>query len=101
MKTLITALIFILFSKFSFPQFTFNTFYYVAPTVGCNGIWAIDISTFIDSNCAQPFLYLENPCHDVLNANISGDTLFLPLCSLPCYFQMVSSDGICTGDCNL
>ena len=78
---------------------TLNTFYMIPPTSGCNGVWALDVSP-IQGPCGPIASYLMDPCHDVLNATFSGDTLFLPLCSLPCNFNCVTING-CVFVCDL
>jgi hypothetical protein len=76
----------ILFSASTYAQITSsgNTYYVIAPTSGCNGVWAIHDSL----GCIQ---YAWDPCFQMNHRN--GDTLFLDLCSLPCNFYANTGSG--------
>jgi|GEM_PF-6193036 len=61
--------------------------YYTPPTSGCNGVAAFLDST---SNCFQG-IYTISPMGCVNGINISGDTAFFSICSVPC--EVVYLDG--------
>jgi hypothetical protein len=61
-----------------------NTYYVIPPTNGCNGVWAIEDTL----HCP---VYALNPCFQF--DYISGDTLFLKMCSLPCSYTAVDING--------
>lgn len=91
MKILLTtiALIFIqsIYSQIIYVGQSSNTWYVNAPSVGCNGIWAININQWpcgmaCTYAAASPFGCLTTIYPDC--DSIFGDTLYLKLCSLPC-----------------
>jgi hypothetical protein len=67
-------------------QFTYspNTYYLIAPTSGCNGVWAI-------KDTIACSVYAVDPCWQFDYFN--GDTLFLKLCSIPCSIFATTSGG--------
>ena len=71
----------------SYIDQTANTWYVIAPTSGCNGIWAIDITNW---PCGMGCSYaMANPIGCLTSYfpncdSIVADTLFLKLCSVPC-----------------
>lgn len=67
-------------------QYTYspNTYYLIPPTIGCDGVWAIEDTV----QCAT---YALNNCYQFDHSN--GDTLFLKLCSTPCSFVATTSNG--------
>ncbi len=78
------------------------TYYVVPPTSGCNGIWAVSGMTM---NCGSPpYTYTMDPmgCAEMLGWTSDGDTLFIPLCAMPCSLIITNSDAIeCTGTTDL
>jgi hypothetical protein len=66
-----------------------NTFFVIPPVNGCDGIWAIE-DPF--QNCIMD-VFLIDPCWTFNSSHVSGDTLFLTLCSIPCNFVMACTDG--------
>jgi hypothetical protein len=88
-------------------QTNITTWYIIAPTNGCNGVWAMDYS---QATCGQSFLLTPNGCAN-WNATVVADTIFWPLCSLPCDLTVccdslgnacaVCSTGFTTGTNNV
>ena len=74
------------------------TYYVTPPTLGCNGVWAVSGMTM---NCGSaPYTYSVDPpgCANPFTMTSDGDTLFIPLCAVPCTLIITNSDGIdCLG----
>ena len=67
--------------------YTPGTYYVIPPTSGCNGVWAMQ-------NIPGCSIVAMNPCWS--GSYVIGDTLFVNLCSLPCYYNsMTMSGGMC------
>ena len=91
MKTILTAiaLIFIssVYGQTIYVGQTSNTWYVNAPTSGCNGIWAIDVSQW---GCSIGCSYASASPAGCLTTtfpscdSVIADTVYLKLCSLPC-----------------
>lgn len=67
---------------------TVTTWYVIPPTSGCNGIWAIDATAWpcFTAGCVYSAGSPTGCLSTIFPAcdSIVGDTLYLPLCSLPC-----------------
>lgn len=93
-----TTLIFILalaaFLKTN-AQVTWPTYYVTPPTTGCDGEWAINTSSTFGSCGTTPYTYSFTPfgCANSGGLVFSGDTLFVPLCSVPCNMVLSNSSG--------
>lgn len=96
-KCFLLFAILIISARISSQTITATTWYVIPPTSGCNGIWAIDASAWpcFTSGCsyaaASPWGCLTTtfPVCD----SIVADTLYLPLCSLPCNIAASCSPG--------
>lgn len=73
--------------------FTLNTYYVIPPTMGCNGIWAVEFHP----NCFAAWTIV--PCATM--GSVDGDTLFLQLCSIPCEFEIINDSGNVCGTCGV
>lgn len=85
----------LIFVNSSFSQTSINTYYYIPPTSGCNGVWALQN---FEAVCHSPYVVAANPdsCTDFRAGTIVGDTLFLPLCDFPCTLYVTTdSGGVC------
>lgn len=71
-----------------------QTFYVIPPPNGCDGVWAVD-GTALFANCPGPYNYFVDPfgCANWMQPSFSGDTIFYPLCSLPCDLTLTCGDG--------
>ncbi len=80
------------FANSAFSQININTYYYIPPTAGCNGVWALENFTVV---CQAPFSTLIDPfgCTNITNGTVIGDTLFLQLCDFPCSMTITSDSG--------
>lgn len=82
-------------------QTTLTTYYVVPPTSGCNGSWAFGPFSALYADCTGPYTYVFDPftCVDMSWGfppfQVSGDTMYAGLCSLPCTFQMYADTGLC------
>jgi hypothetical protein len=84
-------------------QTSLTTYYVVPPTNGCNGSWAFGPYSTMWADCGSaPYQWLFDPvsCVDPQGVNVPlnvvNDTIVMPLCSLPCDFQLYSADsGLC------
>lgn len=76
-----------------------NTYYAIAPTDSCNGVWAVPHPSFSCADGLIPEYYSEPAgCVSLDNWYVSGDTLYMPLCEFPCALTILSSDGsVCGG----
>jgi len=65
-----------------------NTYYLIPPTLGCNGIWAVQYpqNCIASNSIISPF-----GCATINHFN--GDTLFFDLCSIPCEYLVVNDSG--------
>ncbi|HLG04489.1 MAG TPA: T9SS type A sorting domain-containing protein [Bacteroidia bacterium] len=70
---------------------TITTYYVIAPTSGCNGVWAINNIQF--SACSGGTYSMYPFGCAILNGPVSGDTMFLQLCAFPCDIDMINSSG--------
>ena len=74
---------------------TATTFYVTPPTTGCNGIWAIDATTW---PCSCTCTYSVTP-FGCLNSgwpacdSIYADTVYMKLCSVPCNIIAATFSG--------
>ena len=89
MKKFLVILIALFFATKIYSQtITVTTWYVVPPTSGCNGIWAIDATTWpcFTGGCTYMFPTPFGCTPSVPTCDsIVADTLYIPLCSLPCY----------------
>lgn len=96
MKKITLILVFALcaFLKIN-AQVTWPTYYVTPPTAGCNGEWAINTSSTFGSCGTTPYTYSFTPisCASTGGLTFSGDTLFVPLCSVPCNMVLMNSSG--------
>lgn len=100
MKTFFTLLLAVMAGMTLRAQTTLTTYYIIPPTNGCNGVWALGP---ISSGCfSMGSTYTFNPsgCAQ-LNATTSGDTLFYPLCSVPCSLAVINSSSGTYCICNM
>ena len=76
----------------SSAQTTITTYYVIPPTSGCNGVWAIDYPTFLGCSAVT---YMWNPinCGTMTGATFNGDTMYIPLCAVPCALTMIDMNG--------
>lgn len=75
---------------------TVNTWYVIPPTSGCNGIWAIDATAWpcSTSGCIYAFPSPFGCTTSIPTCDsIVADTLYIPLCSLPCNLVASCSPG--------
>ena len=88
----------LLMTMITSAQNIITTHYIISPTSGCNGVWAISVSSA--NPCGAPVTYSYNPQGCALfGSTSSGDTIFIPLCSIPCNLTMISSSGLDTCFC--
>lgn len=82
------------FTGTALAQIQAQTFYTIPPTNGCDGVWAVDGASLF-SGCGGAMTYATSPdgCAQWMNMSFSGDTLLLPLCSLPCDFYVYCDNG--------
>lgn len=91
MKTFlrISILFFLLTGKIQAQVvFSPNTYIFIPPTSGCNGVWAVQMPT----GCVV-INYTLNPWGCAMVNHYSGDTLFFDLCSVPCDFTGINDTG--------
>lgn len=91
MKTFFTLLLAITASITLRAQTVLTTYYVIPPTSGCNGVWALGP---VGSGCfSMGSSYTFNPggCAPFGPYTTSGDTLLIPLCSVPCSLVVVNS----------
>ena len=71
-----------------------NTYYLIPPTLGCNGIWAVQYpqNCIASNSIISPF-----GCATINHFN--GDTLFFDLCSIPCEYLVVNDSGTVCMNC--
>ncbi len=75
-------------------QVTWPTYYVIPPSTGCDGTWAINTSSTLGSCGMTPYTYIYSPSGcGTSGASFSGDTLFIPLCAVPCNLTIVNASG--------
>ena len=76
-------------------QITWPTYYVTPPVSGCDGEWAINTSATLGACGTTPYTYNFTPigCATTSGLTFSGDTLFVPLCSVPCNMVLTNSSG--------
>jgi hypothetical protein len=95
MKKFTLLFLFVLAGDFMFSQINWPTYYINPPSSGCDGLWAVNASQ-TGGVCGQaPYTYSLTPssCGSVSGISYSGDTMFIPLCSLPCDFMITNFNG--------
>lgn len=96
-KTLLSAVILLLlFCAKINAQTTITTWYIIPPTSGCNGVWAVDLS---QATCGVTYNYSPVMCAQWGGTTVA-DTLFIPLCSMPCTLTAVDINGNVCGTCS-
>ena len=75
-------------------QITWPTYYVTPPVSGCDGEWAINTSATSGACGTAPYTYSFTPIGcSTGSVTFSGDTLFVPLCSVPCNMILTNSSG--------
>lgn len=75
---------------------TVTTWYVIPPTSGCNGIWAVDATAWpcFTGGCTYMFPSPFGCTPSIPTCDsIVADTLYIPLCSLPCNLAASCSPG--------
>lgn len=86
---------------FGQAQGTLTTYYTIPPTNGCDGLWAFGPASAMYDTCAAPFSYAVDPAGCGQSPWgwppfwMSGDTVYVELCSVPCNLQVWSGNGLC------
>ncbi|MEO8068764.1 MAG: hypothetical protein ABI599_13800 [Flavobacteriales bacterium] len=74
------------------------TYYSVPPTNGCDGVWAVQVFSFLCGPAPYVFVTTPNGCMLETGWTNDQDTLFLPLCAFPCQVDVQAADGnSCSG----
>ena len=75
-------------------QITWPTYFVNPPSSGCDGLWAINTSATFGACGSTPYTYNFTPigCNST-PVVFSGDTLFVPLCAVPCNMVLTNSSG--------
>lgn len=77
----------------------FATVYVTPPTSGCNGVWAVQV-TSVYCTPTSPYTFSMEPSGCVQLDNWGQDlgNFLIPLCSVPCTLAVTSADGVtCSG----
>lgn len=96
MRTIPLAL-FIGLSSFNYGQF--STVYVTPPTSGCNGVWAVQI-TSLYCTPVSPYTFAMEPsgCMQLDGWGEEMGVFLMPLCSLPCSLTVTTGDSVtCSG----
>lgn len=77
----------------------FATVYVTPPTDGCNGVWAVQI-TSLYCTPVSPYAFVEQPsgCIQLTNWVEQQGNFLIPLCAMPCSLTVTTGDGVtCSG----
>lgn len=92
MKTFFTLLLAVMAGITLRAQIVLTTYYVIPPTNGCNGVWAMGP---VSSGCFLPgttYSFVGN-CVMPGSATISGDTILMPVCFIPCNLTTSNSSS--------
>lgn len=101
MKILFTLLLAVTAGVALRAQTVLTTYYVIPPTSGCNGVWALGP---VSSGCfsiGSAYTFTPVGCAPFNSNTISGDTLFIPLCSVPCSLAVINSSSGSYCICNM
>jgi hypothetical protein len=82
-----------------FGQGNFATVYVTPPTNGCNGVWAVQI-TSVYCTPVSPYTFFAEPsgCVQLTGWGEQMGNFLMPLCALPCSLMVTTGDGVtCSG----
>jgi len=80
-------------------QGQFATVYVTPPTAGCNGVWAVQV-TSVYCTPSSPYTFTMEPsgCVQLDNWGQDMGNFLIPLCAVPCSLTVTTADGaICSG----
>lgn len=78
-----------------------TTYWLIPPSSGCDGSWAFGPASVVADACPlSSWTFSPGGCVDFPSGippfpNVSGDTILVDVCSLPCAFQVSVDTGIC------
>lgn len=90
MKFIFTLLFAVTASLTLRAQITLTTYYITPPTSGCNGVWALGPASAGCFGMGSSYTFNPPGCA-LFSPTISGDTIFYPVCSIPCSLMVTNS----------
>lgn len=94
-----TILVTLLLGLSTFNHGQFATVYVTPPTNGCNGVWAVQV-TSLYCTPVSPYTFVMEPsgCMQLDNWGQDMGVFLMPLCAIPCSLTVTTGDGFtCSG----
>jgi len=77
----------------------FGTVYVTPPTDGCNGVWAVQVTSLYCTS-TSPYTFVMEPsgCMQLDNWDEEMGVFLMPLCAIPCSLTVTTGDSVtCSG----